>query len=350
MKKIVTALTLISFLVTCVALAQEMTRGRGGRYERTAITKTFSLAGIENLSFSSSSYLSGTLTIRSTERSDARIIIRKYFKADSPELAEEFDRYISINFEDLENEFSIAVESKSSPPWSGTDNAAGVDVEIETPRSSGLKIFARTTSFGVEITGPYAAADVSASFGEITIAQITNKINVSAENGGVTIRDCTGPVRVTTSNKPIALINVDGQLGTIRLRNERARIDLESVRGEIDARTDLAQINGQSVRFETGRSTISTENSNIRLQVSAVKGDLTVRNENGKTDLSIPNSASAALLLQVGDGGRIYTERLPIRVDRVNRRLVQGAIGGGDNKIEIDMSGVGTITLEGEAP
>ena len=341
-------LTLVVLLMAgSTLLAQRMIRVRPDRYEEPTITKTISLDRIENLSFTSSSYLNGRLTVRAADVPSTRISYKLQFKVESEEMAEEFASYITIAFEDLENEFAISAETKPSPPWRGGDFSAGVDVEIEVPRKNNLKIFARTSQFEINIEGPFAGADISSNFGDITLRKITSKVNVSSDNGAVTVEDCSGPTKVTTSNRPITLQNVDGQLGSIRLRNENGRISLDSVRGEIDARTEFAQISATRIRFESGRSTLATENSNIKLDATLVAGDLSVRSENGKIDMTIPTSVSAAVLLQVEEGGRIYTKELPIRVDRVTRTLVQGLIGEGLNKIEVDMAGVGTINLEG---
>lgn len=339
--------SLMLLLVATSLRAERFMKVRPDRFETVPITKTISLDRIENLSFNSSSYLNGRLTIRTSEISTAKITYKLQFKVDTEERAQEYSDYVTMAFEDLENEFSISAETRSAPPWRGSDFSAGVEVEIEVPRKSGLKIFARTSQFEIDVDGPFASADITSNFGDITLRKITNKVNVSSDNGAVTIEDCSGPTKVTTSNRPITLQNVDGQLGSIRLRNQNGRISLDSVRGEIDARTEFAQINASRIRFESGRSTLSTENSNIKLDATFVAGDVTVRSENGKIDMTVPANLSAALILQVDEGGRIYTRQLPIRVDRISRTVVQGVVGDGQNKIEVDMTGVGTINLEG---
>jgi hypothetical protein len=335
-------------LASCPLLqAQHIARVRPDRYESATTTKTISLERIENLSFTSSSYLSGRLSIRAADVPTAQITYKLQFKVDSEELAQEYANNVTVSFEDLENEFVISAEARSSPPWRGTEFSAGVDIEIEVPRKNSLKIFARTSLFEIDIDGPFASADITSNFGDITLRKIGNKVNVSSDNGAVTVEDCSGPIKVTTSNRPISLLNVDSKLGSIRLRNQNGKISLDSVRGEIDARTEFAQINATRIRFESGRSTLATENSNIKLDATLVAGDVTVRSENGKIDMTIPALASAAVSLQVDEGGRIYTRQLPIKVDRVSRTLVQGTVGDGQNKIEVDMTGVGTINLEG---
>lgn len=345
--RLILSTSLLLLLCATSLRAERIMKVRPDRYETATVTKTISLDRIENLSFNSSSYLNGRLSIRTSDVPTARISYKLQFKVDTEERAQEYSDYVSLAFEDLENEFSISAETRSSPPWRSTDYSAGVDVEIEVPRKNSLKIFARTSLFEIEVEGPFASADITSNFGDITLRKITNKVNVSSDNGAVTIEDCSGPTKVTTSNRPITLQNVDGQLGSIRLRNQNGRISLDSVRGEIDVRTEFAQISASRIRFESGRSTLSTENSNIKLDATFVAGDVAVRSENGKIDMTIPANVSAALILQVDEGGRIYTRQLPIRVDRISRTLVQGLIGDGQNKIEVDMTGVGTINLEG---
>ncbi len=337
----------VGLLAVPSADAEKLTKVRPDRYEGEPIVKTFGVAGTENLSFTSSSYLHGSLTVRATDRRDVRVSIKSQFKAGSLQEAEEFSDYLSVSFEDLENEFSISAETRSAPPWRGSDASAGVEVIIEAPETANLKIFARTSMFSIDIDGPFAAVDLNSTFGDITVREVSNKVNVNCDNGAVTVTNCSGPTKVTTSNRPIVLRNIDAQLGTIRLRNENGRIDIDSVRGEIDARTEFAQITASAIRLESSRSTLSTDNANIRLDLEAVSGDLVLRNENGNIDLTIPTTASVGLFLHVEEGGRIYTSNLPIAVDRVSRTALQGRIGSGQNKIEVDLTGVGTITLEG---
>ena len=345
--RILALVGLIGLFLGTSLQAQRLTHVRPDRYESAAITKTISLDRIENLSFTSSSYLGGRLSIRAVDIPTARITYKFQYKVESEEQAEEYSGFVSVAFEDLENEFAISAETRPSPPWRGTDYSAGVEFEIEVPLKNSMKIFARTSLFEIDIEGPFAAADISSNFGDITLRKITNKVNVSSDNGAVNIENCSGPTKVTTSNRPINLVNVDGQLGSIRLRNQNGRISLDSVRGEVDARTEFAQISATRMRFESGRSTLSTENSNIKLDASVIAGDLAVRSENGKIEMTVPESVSAAVMLQVDQGGRIYTRQLPIRVDRISRTLLQGQIGDGQYKIEVDMTGVGTINLEG---
>lgn len=327
--------------------ADPIRRANGSRFESDRVTKTITLDGIENLSITTSSYLSGKLTVRAVNDATAKISYVKHFKADSEATAEEYSEYVTLSFEDLENEFSISAETRSSPPWRGTDYSAGVDIEILVPRKTNVKVFARTSQYEIEVIGPFVSADIVSNFGDTYLEKIVSKVSVSSDNGAVTVADCTGPIKVTTSNRPIALRNIDGQLGSIRLRNQNGKISLDSVRGEIDARTEFAQITASNVRFESGRSTLATESSNIKVDAAAVSGDLSVRSENGKIEMGIPSDVSASILLQVEQGGRIYTKQIPIEVDRVSRTVVQGRIGNAQNKIEVDMAGVGTINLEG---
>lgn len=333
--------------LTIPLAAQRLTQVSSEKFESAPIVKTFGVAGTENLSFTASSYLIGSLKVEATNRSDVRVVIRQQFKATSRDEAEQFADYLNIAFEDLENEFAISAETRSSPPWRGSNSSAGVTVEIEAPATANLKIFARTSNFGVDIDGPFAAVDISNNFGDVRLREISNKVNVTCDNGAVTVVDCTGPTKVTTTNRPIVLRNIDAQLGTIRLRNENGRIEMDSIRGEVDARTEFAQIQAANISLASGRSTFSTDNSNIRLELASLSGDLIVRNENGKIDMALPTTVSAGLFLHAEEGGRIYTRDLPIRVNRVNRTVLEGEVGSGQNKIEIDMAGVGTITLEG---
>lgn len=336
-----------TFLFACGAARGEHIESLGGsRYQTDEIVKTIRLHNFENLTFTSSSYLSGSLKIRTHDVQVTEVRYKKRFKASSIDMAREFSNFVQLSFEELENEFVMAAETRSSPPWRGSDHSAGIEVEILTPPLHQLRVYIRSAHFDIDIDGNYAAADVNGSYRDVNIRGITSKVTVSCDFSSVTVRNCTGPTFVRTTNRPILLQNVDSQLGTIRLRNSNGRITLESVRGEIDARTDLAAISATNIRFEAGRSVLSTENSPLTVRATEVNGDLTLRNVNNKALVYLPENVSANLVLEVEEGGRIYTRGLPISVDYVSRRTLRGSIGSGQNKILVDMAGVGTINLE----
>jgi hypothetical protein len=337
-------------LCSSMATAQRdrVERVSSERFETDLTTLKFSGGRYTNLSFTGSSYIIGKLSIMSSDKPITTVTYRKTLKAESPEQAEEFADYIEVNGEELENELSISAGTKSVPPWSETEWSGGANIEIEIPRNENLKIDVRTTVYTIDITGPFAAVDITSSLGDVSLDSITNKTRVSLENGGVNVRDCTGPVTVSTSLRPITLTRVDGKLGSIKLRNTNAKIILESVRGEIDAHCVNAMISGNNVSFEAGHSQLVSENSNVEINADAVNGDLTIRGANGKIKLSLPASTSASYLLQVEEAGRIYTRDLPMAVTVASRTRVIGTNGSKRNKIEVDMSGVGTVTLEGK--
>ena len=65
--RILALVGLIGLFLGTSLQAQRLTRVRPDRYESAAITKTISLDRIENLSFTSSSYLGGRLCIRAVD-------------------------------------------------------------------------------------------------------------------------------------------------------------------------------------------------------------------------------------------------------------------------------------------
>ncbi len=349
MPQVINFTLVVVFLLTAgSALAQRIEKISGSRFETETLTHEVAEESFGNLSFTSSSYIGGKLKLVASDCTTPQVTYRKLFKANSLQQAEEFAEYIAVEIEELENELAVSVQSKSRPPWSGTNFSGRVDVQIELPANEELRIYVRTSSYSIEIYGPFASVDVSNEFGAIEVAQISRKVKISTDNGKVTVRDCTGPVTVRTSSRPITLKNVDSKLGTVRLRNAHGKIALDSVRGEIDARTEFASISGTALAFESGRSKLRTENADIRLEAIEINGDLTLINSHGKIDLEIPDNTSAEYTLQVDEGGRIYTKDILIKIDRVMQTLVTGSSGGRQNRIDIDMRGVGTITLTGK--
>jgi hypothetical protein len=292
--------------------------------------------------------LGGKLSIKSSARTNPVVSYRKILKAGSRTDAEEFADFIYLNIEELEGELSISAETKSYPPWAGTNYSGRIDVEIELPKNDQLKIYARTTVYDIDVVGPFATLDVNNVVGTVNVRGIASKVKVTSDNSEVRISECSGPVTVKTSMRPLSLVDVDSRLGTIKLRNVNGDISLRKVKGEIDARTELAPITGDELNFSTGRSIIRTENSTVELKAISISGDVAVYNSNGKTDLVVPGNSSAVYNLKIGEGGRIYTKALLFKADAVGRTLLRGSTGSGKNRIDIDMRGVGTINLAGE--
>ena len=120
-----TMLSIILPILTLASLApaqtEQLERVAGERYESRPTTRSLTSKQFSNLSFTGSSYLVGKLSIVSSSKPTTTVTYRKTLKADSRDQAEEFADYIEVGFEELENEFSISAETKSVPPWSGTD-------------------------------------------------------------------------------------------------------------------------------------------------------------------------------------------------------------------------------------
>jgi hypothetical protein len=343
--------TIMLLLVLVVsAPAQRIERVEGSRFESEAVVQNLSEFPFENLSFSSSQYIGGILTVQSADLTAPRLTFRKIMNASSMTQAEDFAKYLSVQVEELENELSISAEAPSRPPWSGTDYSGKVDLLVEIPPNENLKIYTRTSAYSISVTGPFASVDITNEMGPIEVTNISRKVKIACENGAVRVDNCDGPVTVRTSLRPISLSNVDSKLGTVKLRNTNGKISLESIKGEIDARTDFATIEGAQLVIAPGRSKVRTENSNIKLETLAINGDLLLMNSHGKVELVLPDNTSAQYSLQVDEGGRIYTSGIPITAELVKRTLLSGYSGDKKNQINVDMRGVGTISLVGVPP
>ncbi len=345
--RMVIAVLLLAF---ASATAQRIERVEGSRFESEAVVQNLTEFPFENLSFSSSQYIGGSLTVQTSDLTAPRLTIRKILNASSMSQAEDFAKYLSVHVEELENELSISADAPSRPPWSGTDYSGKVDLLVELPRNENLKIYTRTSAYSISISGPFASVDITNEMGPVEVTNISRKVKIASENGAVRVDNCDGPVTVRTSLRPISISNVDSKLGTVKLRNTNGKISLESIKGEIDARTDFAAIEGSQLVIAPGRSKVRTENSNIRLETVAINGDLLLMNSHGKVELILPDNTSATYNLQVDEGGRIYTTGIPITTELVKRTLLSGYSGDKKNDINVDMRGVGTISLVGMQP
>ncbi|MFH2055064.1 MAG: DUF4097 family beta strand repeat-containing protein [bacterium] len=345
MRQLLLTAALILALASSELFAERIEKVSGSRYETETITTVKLAQEYDNLSFTSSSYIGGTLRIRAGGTDESVITYRKILKASSTEQAETFADYINVRVEELENELAIAAETPSRPPWSGTDFSGRLELEVTVPANEGLKVYVRTTAHEIEIVGPFASVDISNEFGDVVVSDISSKVKVSTENSAVKVTHCSGPVTVRTSARPILLSEIDSKLGTVTLRNTNGMIVMENVTGELDVRTDLAPIRATGIQLESGRSKIRTESSTLQLEVTRLNGDLTLINSHGKVELSLPPQIDANFNLRVDEGGRIYTSGIPIKTELVTRTMLNGVSGRGQHQIDVDMRGVGTISL-----
>lgn len=345
MTRLLTIVTLLLALTAPQLTAERIEKVSGSRYETATATRTLLAREYDNLSFTSSSYVGGTLIIRAGDTEESIITYKKVLKADSSEQAETFADFLDVKVEELENELAIAAETPSRPPWSGTNYSGRLEIEIEVPANGELKVYVRTTAHEIQVTGPFASVDISNEFGDVAVSNVTRKVKISTENSAVKVTNCSGPVTVRTSARPILLSEIDSRLGTVSLRNANGMIVLENVTGELDVRTEFAPIRATGTRLESGRSKIRTENATVQIEALRLKGDLTLINSHGKIDLSLPPEIDAQFSLRVEEEGRIYTTGIPITTELVTRTVLNGATGSGQHQIDVDMRGVGTISL-----
>ncbi|HME68537.1 MAG TPA: DUF4097 family beta strand repeat-containing protein [Myxococcota bacterium] len=197
-----------------------------------------------------------------------------------------------------------------------TENAAGLELEVEAPRK-----WNRHGSANLEVRLPRALrVEVVASNGKISIDGIRSAVRARSSNGSVSVVHVIGDIEVHTSNAKVECCDTCGRLIA---RSSNGKIELEEHRGSIDA---------------------STSNGLIQARVDEVgREGILLATSNGRIVLQLPEKTDADVDLHV-DNGVIRNDRNLASATRDTNGRVRGTLGRGGIPIKLRTSN-GSICL-----
>ena len=318
-----------------------------------------------------------------------KVEFNKWANAKSLKQEQRFVDLIDIKLGDntsADENLRLRVLTPISAPWEGSDYSAGVNFEIWVPEN--FEIESRNSYSTIVLLGPFNGVRVDNEYGpirvedvrgrlvvktsysEVELSGIEGEISVETSYGGIRASRLTisenpgyfetsygdimldnieGPVKVLTSYDSIIASDIDAGSGSVVLRTSYGKIKAENIKGEIVCETSYNPIDLENVNFTHGINMIETKYSPINLDnMNIDEARLFVNNTYGSINISLVPDVSARLILSVDEGGSIHTSGFSIKPLAMERNRLEGIIGNGESKIELNVNGIGEINIRGK--
>jgi hypothetical protein len=380
--KFLMALAFCAAVVTVtgpVLFAQEPIREEGELSLTLEDLRVFEIEGSENLG--------GSLGIVAGmgRQIDASFI--KSARADSRAQAERFLDLIDLKLRPRGADRAVlTILTPSDSPWEGTDYGASIDILVQVPEKA--RIEGELHYLQVTISGPFGGVNLDASYSALSLDGIRGSVEISTEfsplslnqivgsvsaethyapiqasdivvplgsalfntqNGAISLTNIRGPVEAYTSYSPIQANDIDASGGSVVFKTSYSPIHLQDISGELICETSYGPIIVTGAALTHGHSKIETSYSPIDAEFSGIAASqLIIYNSYNNIDLRLPSGISSQIVASIDAGGRIRTDNLPVKPTYLDVRRLEGVVGDGQNRIELKVSGVGRIDIEGQ--
>ena len=166
--------------------------------------------------------------------------------------------------------------------------------------------------------------------------------------GPIELSDILGPLEANTSYESIDVKNIQAPRGSIILRTSYGKIKADSISGELVCETSYDPIVLSNINFTHGLNSIETRYSPINIDLFKIEdAQLVINNTYNNINMILPKDISARLTLAVDKGGKIHTRGFPIKSLIMEKTRLEGLIGDGRSKVELNVDGIGEINIEG---
>ncbi|HBZ00897.1 MAG TPA: hypothetical protein DEO84_06200 [candidate division Zixibacteria bacterium] len=329
--------------------------------------------------------LNGNIKIIPHEGNQIEISYRKWAEAESPSQARQFLDLIDLRIISSDDRTTLNILTPSDSPWEGSNYHVSLEIVVQLPEKMQIegqlqfmKLEVRGPFNGVSVKSGFSELDISdisgpieiaTSFAQITLADITGSVKAETRyglirasdinvplgsaifkntGGGITLSDIQGPVEAYTSYSPIEAQDITADEGSVVFRTSYSPINLSDISGEIICETSFSPIKIINCSLTHGQSRIETSFSPINAELStADESELFIYNNYNNINLSIPSGISTQIAASVDQGGRIHTSRLPVKPSFLDATRLEGKLGNGNGRIELKVSGIGAIEIEG---
>jgi len=161
-----------------------------------------------------------------------------------------------------------------------------------------------------------------------------------------------GDVSARTSFGDLAVRNaISSADAPVRLVDNFGTITVQKLAGAVVAETENSPITLSDLVLVGSASSVRGANSPIEASIVEFgNAQLQVHTSNAPVVLRVPRSLSARLNLAVGTAGRIHTSDLRVQThaDLLSAGRLEGTCGSGQGVIDVDVSGPGSIEVEGK--
>jgi hypothetical protein len=352
--------------LTCASLAGAATAGPGHRLERE---QKSSVPADSKKALVVKNARGRTVVVGRTDADAVSIVaLKTAVGRDGDEAVKMLDL---ITMEVSERGDHVVVETqnegKSDRDWSlwsfvkGGRYSAWIDYTIEVPYS--FSVSASTTSGEVRVSNLKGGVDVSATSGDVSIRAVGGDSSAKLTSGDLEIVDVGGDLSVSATSGSVVVDNVKGRLelngtsGDFRATRIGKDADVRLVSGDLllegcSGSVSFRAASGDAVIREVdGGVDASTSSGDIQVLIIPVgKRSFSLSTSSGDIELSFVPVADFGFQLDVRTSSGSIEGDLPIRVTRADRRRLQGVVGSGAARVDIETaSGDITITESNQA-
>jgi hypothetical protein len=329
--------------------------------------------------------LNGNIRIMPADENQIEISYKKWAEADNKAQAQRFIDLIDLKLVPGTDRTVLNILTPSDSPWEGSNYHVSLEIIIQLPEK--MKIEGQLQFMKLEVRGPFNGIDMNCGFSEFDIAEISGPLDLATTFAAIRLTDITGSIKAETRYGIIKATDIKVPMGSAIFKNAGGEIDLSNIQGPVEAYSSYSPIKaadimatGGSAVFRTSYSPISLSGvsgeiicetsfspidisdctltqgqSRFETSYSPINARLDIKDDSqlfifntyNNINLAIPPTASTQIAATVDDGGRIYTTDLPVKPTFLDATRLEGTLGTGAGRIEIKVSGIGTIEIEG---
>jgi hypothetical protein len=242
--------------------------------------------------------------------------------------------------------------------WSfvkGDRRTAWVDYTVEVPH--GFSVIATTASGEVRISNIGGEASVSAASGDVSVRSIGGDAEIAIASGNVEAVEIGGDMEITATSGNVVIDNVKGKL---QLHGTSGDFKVTRIGGAADVRLSSGDLvlEGCSgnVTFDAASGDARITEVTGSVEASSSSGDIEVlivptadrtfelSSSSGDIDVFYVAVKDYGFRLDVQTASGSIEGDLPIKVSRVDRRRLQGVVGTGAARVDIETAS-GDVTI-----
>lgn len=330
--------------------------------------------------------VNGKIRIISNQTADVKVSYKITAIAESKTEADRYLDLIEIRLDTERYEKAmLEVLAPSYVPWGGTDYSVNLELVLEIPEKIGIE--GKCRFMDIDVAGPFQDIELDCDNSSISLNKIYGTAVLNTSNGNINLKSIKGDLRAETSNgsivaeeveaesryilletsngeirlrrilgsveayttySPINAADINASEGSVVLRTNYAPIDVSNISGEIICETNYAPITLTNSNSNHGHSKIETSYAPINADFNTLENcEIYILSDYSNIELRLPEDVSARLVASVEQGGEIHTKGVGIKPVQLDPNRLEGILGDGEARIELNVNGVGNIEIFG---
>lgn len=219
----------------------------------------------------------------------------------------------------------------------GTGLEAHADLLVRIPKGKRVELYLGVGRMEVSNVEGDLVLDVASA--EVDVSGTKGTLILDTGAGRVAVRDVTGDVNVDAGSGGISLDRVKGDVLTIDSGSGGVQASDVEVR---ELRADVGSGGLRMYRTKALTARVETGSGGAHLELLSDVERLSVETGSGGVTIRAPATLSAEVSVETGSGG--FQTDFEITTRRMGRDHVEGRIGAGKGRIDIE-AGSGTVRL-----